>query len=223
MKALVFVGTSLADISTLSEDGRRDVGRDLSRLQHGLESPHGKPLPTVGPDVFEMRVRTGTENDSAFYITHIDDVIYVLHASTKMTNKTPHADIYIGQKRLMAIQQLRLHRRRRSRPGYIMPDRTDPVTRGNVTLTRSSGNVFEDLGFPEDEAHVFKMRLELMVAIERMIKEQQLTQSEVVEILRVAQSRISDLRRGRIEKFSLDMLVTFIARMGYKIRLLLPP
>lgn len=93
------------------------------------------------------------------------------------------------------------------------------MTRDDTTLTRSSGNVFTDLGFPEPEASVHKMRSELMIAIEKMIADKHLSQIEAAKVLKVSQSRVSDLRRGKVEKFSLDMLVTFAARMGTKVQL----
>ncbi|MFC4525107.1 XRE family transcriptional regulator [Dyella halodurans] len=93
------------------------------------------------------------------------------------------------------------------------------MTRDDTTLTRSSGNVFVDLGFAEPEARVHKMRSELMIAIEKMIADQHLSQTEAAQVLKVSQSRVSDLRRGKVEKFSLDMLVTFAARMGRKVQI----
>ncbi|HVI55250.1 MAG TPA: helix-turn-helix transcriptional regulator [Luteibacter sp.] len=95
------------------------------------------------------------------------------------------------------------------------------MTRDDTTLTHSSGNVFADLGFSEPEASVHKMRSELMIAIEKMIDDKHLSQTEAAQVLKVSQSRVSDLRRGKVEKFSLDMLVTFAARMGNKVRLTL--
>lgn len=93
------------------------------------------------------------------------------------------------------------------------------MTRDDTTLTRSSGNVFADLGFAEPEARVHKMRSELMIAIEKMIEDKHLSQAEAARVLKVSQSRVSDLRRGKVEKFSLDMLVTFAARMGNNVEL----
>ncbi len=63
------------------------------------------------------------------------------------------------------------------------------------------------------------MRSELMIAIEKMIADQHLSQTEAAQVLKVSQSRVSDLRRGKVEKFSLDMLVTFAARMGRKVQI----
>jgi predicted XRE-type DNA-binding protein len=78
----------------------------------------------------------------------------------------------------------------------------------------SSGNIFIDLGFPPDEAAVLQMRADLMTDIRKFIKSKNLTQVNAAEIFRVSQSRISDLVRGKWEKFSLEMLVTLATRAG---------
>ena len=52
--------------------------------------------------------------------------------------------------------------------------------------TRCSGNVFADLGFEEPEARVYKMRSELMIAIEKMIADQHLSQTEAAQMLKVS-------------------------------------
>lgn len=81
-------------------------------------------------------------------------------------------------------------------------------------LTVSSGNVFTDLGFDEAEAQVLALRADLMAQLERTLKSKRLTQTAAAEILGVSQGRVSDLTRGKVEKFSLDMLVTFAAKLG---------
>ena len=74
--------------------------------------------------------------------------------------------------------------------------------------SKSSGNVFVDLGFPPDEVAVLTLRAELMVALRKLITAKGWTQAQAAEELGVTQSRVSDLVRGKHDKFSLDMLVT---------------
>ena len=81
-------------------------------------------------------------------------------------------------------------------------------------ITPSSGNVFIDLGFTQAEAQVLTLRADVMAQLHLQIKSRQLTQSAAAEILGVSQSRVSDLMRGKTEKFSLDMLVLFAAKLG---------
>jgi len=78
----------------------------------------------------------------------------------------------------------------------------------------SSGNVFADLGFDDAEAQVLALRADLMAMLAKQIKAQNMTQVKASKILGVSQGRVSDLTRGKAEKFSLDMLVTFAAKLG---------
>jgi predicted XRE-type DNA-binding protein len=89
----------------------------------------------------------------------------------------------------------------------------------DMRITRSSGNVFLDLGFPPEEAAILAMRAELMARLRLLIEERGWTQTEAAERLRIGQSRVSDLVRGKWDKFSLDMLITLATRAGLKVEL----
>ena len=58
-----------------------------------------------------------------------------------------------------------------------------------------------------------------MALLRNLIVKRGWTQAEAARQLGVTQSRISDLVRGRFEKFSLDMLVTLAARAGRSVKL----
>jgi len=77
-----------------------------------------------------------------------------------------------------------------------------------------SGNVFRDLGFSPEEAGVLQVRADLMAELRRVIKAKKLTQAKAAKLLGVSQSRVSDLVRGKWEKFSLEMLITLATRAG---------
>ena len=83
----------------------------------------------------------------------------------------------------------------------------------------SSGNVFLDLGFSPDEAAVLQMRADLMAQLRKLLKAKKLTQAKAAKLLGVSQSRISDLVRGKWEKFSLEMLITLATRAGLHVSL----
>jgi predicted XRE-type DNA-binding protein len=80
--------------------------------------------------------------------------------------------------------------------------------------TPSSGNVFADLGFSPEESALLGMRAELMASLRLKIAENGWTQEQAAAVLRIGQSRVSDLVRGKWDKFSLDMLVTLATRAG---------
>lgn len=81
-------------------------------------------------------------------------------------------------------------------------------------ITKSSGNVFLDLGFSREEASVLAMRADLMAHLRLLIEEKDWTQAEAAQKLGIAQSRVSDLTRGKWQKFSLDMLLTLATKAG---------
>lgn len=81
----------------------------------------------------------------------------------------------------------------------------------------SSGNVFIDLGFPPDEAAVLQMRADLMSDLRKFIEGKRFTQAKAAEFLGMSQSRVSDLVRGKWEKFSLEMLITLATRAGMRV------
>jgi len=90
-----------------------------------------------------------------------------------------------------------------------------------LKVTRSSGNVFRDLGFPPEEAEHLKVRSDLMIQLHKLIASRAFTQAETAKILRVTQPRVSDLLRGRIDLFSTDTLIDMLARLGVHVKLVL--
>jgi predicted XRE-type DNA-binding protein len=51
------------------------------------------------------------------------------------------------------------------------------------------------------------------------IKAKKLTQSKAAGMLGISQSRVSDLARGKWEKFSLEMLIILAAKAGMRVTL----
>lgn len=92
-----------------------------------------------------------------------------------------------------------------------------------LKVTRSSGNVFRDLGFSPEEAEHLKVRADLMIQLQKSIASPRLKQAAAAKILRVTQPRVSDLLRGRIDLFSTDALIDMLARLGIRVRLVLKP
>ncbi len=86
-------------------------------------------------------------------------------------------------------------------------------------IVHSSGNVFLDLGYSQEEAAIFQMRADLMADLRKFIKTKRLTQAKAAEILGVSQSRVSDLIRGKWERFSLEMLISLATKAGIRVTL----
>jgi predicted XRE-type DNA-binding protein len=88
-------------------------------------------------------------------------------------------------------------------------------------MTRSTGNVFRDLGYSVEEAEHLRVRADLMIAVQEAIRSARMTQARAARVLGVTQPRVSNLMRGRIDLFSADTLIDLLARLGIGVRLVL--
>ena len=86
-----------------------------------------------------------------------------------------------------------------------------------VRIRKSTGNVFRDLGFSVEEAENFRIRADLMIQLTKLIEARGLTQAAAAKLLGVTQPRISDLVRGKIDRFSIDTLVEMLGHTGARI------
>ena len=89
-----------------------------------------------------------------------------------------------------------------------------------VKVRRSTGNVFRDLGFSKDEAENLKIRTDLMIRISKLIDTRRLTQAQAASLFKVTQPRISDLVRGKIDRFSIDTLVAMLSHAGVAVQII---
>lgn len=74
-------------------------------------------------------------------------------------------------------------------------------------------SVFRDL-YPEDEAAEMEMRSLLLLGLGNWLAGAGMTQIEAAKVLGITQARVSDIKRGKISSFSLDLLVRLAARAG---------
>lgn len=78
----------------------------------------------------------------------------------------------------------------------------------------TKGNVFDDLGFDQETATNLKIRAALMRAIEFELQSRKLNQEQAAKLLDISQPRISDLIRGKLQLFTIDMLINFMVKLG---------
>ena len=83
---------------------------------------------------------------------------------------------------------------------------------------RKVASVFEDL-YPADQAAEMEIRAQLLRGLTDWLKASGLTQVQAAKALGITQARVSDLHRGKINRFSLDLLVRLAARAGLRPKL----
>jgi predicted XRE-type DNA-binding protein len=84
-------------------------------------------------------------------------------------------------------------------------------------IAQGRGNVFLDLGFPPHEAAIMLLRCELAEALRQWMARESLTQAQAAKRLGVAQPRISEIARNKVDKLSLDYLVGLCAKAGVSV------
>ncbi len=93
----------------------------------------------------------------------------------------------------------------------------------NIGLAMKKGkrytSAFDALENDPIVASNLKIRARLMISLEREINRQELTQKAAAVMFGVSQPRISDLMKGKIDKFSIDMLVNMLAALGKDVRI----
>jgi predicted XRE-type DNA-binding protein len=80
-----------------------------------------------------------------------------------------------------------------------------------------SGNIFKDLGFSNEEAANLLARTDLMLEIRRIVQQRHLTQMEAARLLQIRQPRIAEIMAMKIEDYSVDTLLKYLARLGKKV------
>jgi len=85
----------------------------------------------------------------------------------------------------------------------------------------TKGSVLDDLGLSQEEAQNLKIRAVLMRELEHQIKTHGWTQTQAAKILGVTQPRMSNLIRGKIELFTIDMLVNMLTKCGIPVSLVI--
>jgi len=82
-------------------------------------------------------------------------------------------------------------------------------------VTPAGRSVFRDL-FDDEEAVELEIRATLLRGLEDWLRGSGMTQTEAARILGVTQARVSDIKRGKVSQFSLDLLVRLAARAGLR-------
>jgi predicted XRE-type DNA-binding protein len=89
------------------------------------------------------------------------------------------------------------------------------------TVEASSGNVFEDLGFPDAEERLAKAQLARI--IRSTIHERKWTQRKAASMLGVTPPDVSDLMRGKLARFSQERLERFLNALDLEVRIQVGP
>jgi predicted XRE-type DNA-binding protein len=89
----------------------------------------------------------------------------------------------------------------------------------NKDFTRSSGNVFADLGFEQPEEMQAKAQIAYLIT--RIINHRHLSQKEAAAELGLTQPKVSNIMAGRLDGFSLEKLMMLMLKLDRDVEIVI--
>ena len=87
------------------------------------------------------------------------------------------------------------------------------------SITRGTGNVFADLGFPDAAERQAKLRL--AYALNGLLDERKLSQAEAAKVLGVSQPKVSALRNYKLAGFSVERLMNLLTALDQDVEIVI--
>lgn len=97
-------GNARRVLQSFPEDVRQNLGFELWRLQQGETPSDYRPLPSIGPGVFELRDQNERAWYRVVYLSRVNDGIHILHCFEKKSRGMPRKDFETAKQRLRAVR-----------------------------------------------------------------------------------------------------------------------
>lgn len=88
-----------------------------------------------------------------------------------------------------------------------------------MEIIRGSGNVFRDLGHPDADRE--QLRALLAAKIIAVLDERKLTVRGAQDITGIAAADFSRIRKAKLDRFTIDRLMTILANLGQEVEVTL--
>jgi predicted XRE-type DNA-binding protein len=98
-------------------------------------------------------------------------------------------------------------------------DMAKAIAKLSVRVVKSSGNVFDDLGFADAVERQTKVRLAL--AINDVLRHRGLSQEKAAGLLSINQPKVSALSKYRLEGFSVERLMRFLTSLNQDVEIVI--
>ena len=85
----------------------------------------------------------------------------------------------------------------------------------------STGNVFADIGLADADEHLIKAGL--VVKIDRIIRQRQLTQAATAQLIGIDQPKVSAMLAGQFRGYSVERLMRFLVALGHDVEIVVKP
>jgi predicted XRE-type DNA-binding protein len=89
----------------------------------------------------------------------------------------------------------------------------------NEPITRGTGNVFADLGFPDAAERQAKLRL--AYALNQVLDGRALSQADAAKVLGLTQPKVSALRNYKLAGFSVERLMNLLTAVDQDVEIVI--
>ena len=181
----------------------------FSKFKHLKES--------VGIGAVEL-IENGRPAYRTIYVAKFADTVFILHSFTKTTNEVDKQAMDTAKKRYKLMQK-KLNENI-STLVYIslLIYSAYKLINKVFKMTLEYSNIFDAITEDKAEASELQTRSDLMIVIRDIINAKNWSQADAAAQLGLTQPRVSDLVNGRIEKFSIDKLMTCLYRIGFRFK-----
>jgi predicted XRE-type DNA-binding protein len=83
--------------------------------------------------------------------------------------------------------------------------------------------VWDAIGDTAEEAANLRVRADLMIEMEQLMRRRRLTQARAAKLFGVTEPRVDDLVRGRISSFSVEALIAMLSHAGMTVTVSVKP
>ena len=95
--------------------------------------------------------------------------------------------------------------------------KTSPKKNSDPMFEIGSGNIFVDLGFPEEQSVNMLARAELMGELREVIRLKGWTQEQAAQVLKIKQPRVAEIMGMKTQHYSVDLLMKLLDRLGKQV------
>ncbi len=92
-----------------------------------------------------------------------------------------------------------------------------------MRATKSSGNVFADIGFDAIEAQELAVKADLLSLVLKVMREKKLTQTETAALCGIDQPTLSKALNGRLDSITIDRIARWLVALGQSVRIDVAP
>ena len=92
-----------------------------------------------------------------------------------------------------------------------------------MSVTKSSGNVFRDIGFTDAEAEALAVKADLVSMVARAIKLRNYTQKQAAAICSTEQGTLSKVLSGKVTSVTIDLLAKWLLALGWNVKITASP